>query len=261
LDEMEGGIGKLKRVLLDDELGICEDLEREMEELVGTYYDEWKAVVDDPERQKQFRQFVNTDERRPQVEQITERGQPRPANWAKSFPATHMRKSDIKSPKTQWKWRKMAKLQDLVPSNTGTTSAAVKYGDSQLAIFHVPRKGYFATQQMCPHKRAFVLEHGIVGDDPSSGALYVSCPMHKRNFTLSSGVCLNDDSFSILTFDVRIEDEDVLLLLPDADELDAVIGTSKWMVRQATAALVDKGIEVVGPDKGGCSGTDSKLEW
>ena len=28
---------------------------------------------------------------------------------------------------------------------------------------------------MCPHKRAFVLEHGIIGDDPNSGNLYVSC--------------------------------------------------------------------------------------
>lgn len=31
-----------------------------MDELVGMYFDEWRAVVDDPERQKQFRQFVNT---------------------------------------------------------------------------------------------------------------------------------------------------------------------------------------------------------
>lgn len=45
---------------MDDELGICEDLDREMDALVGTYYDEWKEVVNDPERQKQFRQFVNT---------------------------------------------------------------------------------------------------------------------------------------------------------------------------------------------------------
>jgi hypothetical protein len=28
--------------------------------------------------------------------------------------------------------------------------------------------------QMCPHKRAFVLDHGIVGDD-LDGNLYVSC--------------------------------------------------------------------------------------
>ena len=51
---------RLKRILLDDELKICADLEREMNELVGTYFDEWKTVVEDQERQKQFRQFVNT---------------------------------------------------------------------------------------------------------------------------------------------------------------------------------------------------------
>ena len=50
----------MRKVILDDALGICGDLEREMGELVGTYFDEWKAVVDDPERQKRFRQFVNT---------------------------------------------------------------------------------------------------------------------------------------------------------------------------------------------------------
>lgn len=27
-------------------------------------------------------------------------------------------------------------------------SAAVKYGGSQLAVYHVPRRGYFATQQV-----------------------------------------------------------------------------------------------------------------
>lgn len=51
---------RLKKILLDDELGICPDLEREMDALVGTFYDEWKVVVEDPARQKQFRQFVNT---------------------------------------------------------------------------------------------------------------------------------------------------------------------------------------------------------
>ncbi|KAI0933046.1 hypothetical protein AcW1_000017 [Taiwanofungus camphoratus] len=274
LAEMEGGIEKLKRVLLDDELGICEDLEREMSELVGTYYDEWKAVVDDPERQKQFRQFVNSDERRPQIEQITQRGQPRPADWPKSFPSARLRETDVRVPKTQWKWRKMAKLHDLTPTDVGTTSAAVKYGDSQIAIFHVPRRGFFATQQMCPHKRAFVLEHGIVGDDPNSGALYVSCPMHKRNFTLTSGECLNDDSYSILTFDVRTDEDNILLLLPESDDLDAIIGTSKWMVRQATSELTSmergSGVEIVGPEKEGliaaCGGASStcggnQLEW
>lgn len=51
---------RLKKILLEDELGICSDLEREMDDLVGTFRDEWSVVTNDPERQKQFRQFVNT---------------------------------------------------------------------------------------------------------------------------------------------------------------------------------------------------------
>ena len=112
---------KLRRVILDDELGICDDLEKDMEELVGTYYDEWKAVVDDPERQKQFRQFVNTNERCVPVEQVVERGQPRPADWAKAFPPARLTEDRIGVPKDQWKWRTLANLSDLVPTDAGTT--------------------------------------------------------------------------------------------------------------------------------------------
>ena len=120
--------------------------------------------------------------------------------------------------------------------------------------------------------------------------------MHKRNYTLNSGQCLNDDAYSILTFDVKVSssslspsgspslvtsdsDPDVYVLLPSMDELDALIGTSKWMVRQATAELLDRasggGIEIIGPDGvsmegrdaegvvvgAGCGGVDKKLEW
>ncbi|RPD71067.1 nitrite reductase [Lentinus tigrinus ALCF2SS1-7] len=281
LEGMEGGIEKLRKVVLDDELGICADLEREMDELVGTYFDEWRAVVDDPERQKQFRQFVNTDERVAQTEKITERGQMRPANWSKATLPLVMRESDIAVPKGEWKWRKLATVQDFVPTDSGTTSAAVRYGDSQIAIYHIPKRGYFATQQMCPHRRAFVLDHGIIGDDPKSGSLYVSCPMHKRNFSLTTGECLNDDSYGVVTFDVKTDGDDVLLLLPEPEDLDIVMGTSKWMVRQATAELIDRGatqqstVEIVGPTESveaasgvaveqGCSGSScngEKLDW
>ncbi|KAI0695733.1 nitrite reductase [Cytidiella melzeri] len=249
LEQMDGGIEvrllschSLKQILLDDELGICATLEHEMDVLVGTYFDEWKAVVEDQERQKQFRQFANTNERIPSIEPIVQRGQVRPANWAKSSPEVLFRQEDIPSSRENWKWRQLAKVLDLTPTDTGTTSAAVKYGGSQLAIFHVPRRGYYATQQMCPHKRAFALEHGIIGDEPISSSIYVSCPMHKRNFSLTSGSCLNDDRYSILTFDVKVESENISVLLPDPGELDMVIGTSKWMVKRDTAKAMD-GIE------------------
>jgi nitrite reductase (NAD(P)H) len=60
VEGFEGGLDRLKKIIIDDELGICADLDREMDDLVGTYYDEWKGVVEDPERRKHFRQFVNT---------------------------------------------------------------------------------------------------------------------------------------------------------------------------------------------------------
>ncbi|KAH7909470.1 hypothetical protein BJ138DRAFT_1066987 [Hygrophoropsis aurantiaca] len=279
VEQFEGGIERLKKILLDDELGLCAELEKEMDELVGTYSDEWKAVIKDPARKRQFRQFVNTDERRPQIEVIKERGQQRPADWPKQFPPAKLHPSAIGTPKSEWKWHKLATVHDLTPSDVATTSAAVKYGDSQLAIFHIPNRGYFVTQQMCPHKRAFVLDHGIVGDD-MNGNLYVSCPLHKRNFRLSDGECLNDAEYSIIAFDIKQEGDDLLVLLPEAEELDDVIGTSRWMVKQASAEVAlrggGEGIEIVGVGVGGtdgggesgcaggggsCSGGNPSLDW
>ncbi|KAH0839338.1 hypothetical protein J3R83DRAFT_20 [Lanmaoa asiatica] len=276
VEQFEGGIERLKRILLDDELGICEELEKQMDELVGTYSDEWSEVVKSPERRKQFRQFVNTGERLSSMEIIQERGQQRPADWPKQFPPSKLQASQIATPKSEWQWRKVATVQDLAPSNV-TTSAAVKYGDSQLAIFHVPNKGFFATQQMCPHKRAFVLDHGVVGDN-LNGDVYVSCPLHKRNFRLTDGECLNDTEYSIISFNVKQEGGDLLVLLPESEQLDAVIGTSKWMVRQAATEVVSRGggegIEIATlqdsslPSGGSCGGSgtscstsNSALDW
>jgi nitrite reductase (NAD(P)H) len=52
------------------------------------------------------------------------------------------------TPKDKWTWITVARKADMQVNEEGTSSAAIKYGDSQLAIFHVPRRGYFATQQM-----------------------------------------------------------------------------------------------------------------
>jgi len=42
----------------------------------------------------------------------------------------------------------VAKKGDMALSEHGTTSVAVKYGDTQLAVYHVPKRGFYATQQM-----------------------------------------------------------------------------------------------------------------
>ena len=96
-------------------------------------------------------------------------------------------------------------------------------------------------------------------------------PMHKRNFLLNSGNCLNDDRYSILAFDVKIEDDgsnDISVLLPEPEDLEQVIGTQRWIVRKDTAKVLDgdghdiDGVEVVGPNGGECgSACGGKLDW
>ena len=78
--KLEGGIEYLRKVLIEDSLGICAELEADMAKHVETYECEWKATIDDPERMKRFKTFVNSDRRDPNVVFVKERGQKRPAN-------------------------------------------------------------------------------------------------------------------------------------------------------------------------------------
>jgi nitrite reductase (NADH) large subunit len=59
LDSLEGGLDHLKDVVCDDSLGIADDLEAAMASHVEGYRDEWKAVLDDPEKLSRFVSFVN----------------------------------------------------------------------------------------------------------------------------------------------------------------------------------------------------------
>ncbi|WP_336367678.1 nitrite reductase large subunit NirB [Marinobacter sp. C2H3] len=79
MENLEGGLEYLKQVVLEDSLGIGAELEQHMADLVGTYQCEWKTAVEDPEKRKRFREFVNAPERKDPVQQWTsERGQRRP---------------------------------------------------------------------------------------------------------------------------------------------------------------------------------------
>jgi NAD(P)H-dependent nitrite reductase small subunit len=68
-----------------------------------------------------------------------------------------------------------------------------------VAVFHfTSRNQWFATQNMCPHKRAFVLSRGIIG---SQGDIpKVACPLHKKMFSLETGECLSGDEMSVKVF-------------------------------------------------------------
>ncbi len=86
LNALEGGMDYLKQVLIDDSLGICAELEADMARIVGSYQCEWKATIEDPEKLRRFRPFVNSAASDPSVVFVEERGQPRPATWDEKAP-------------------------------------------------------------------------------------------------------------------------------------------------------------------------------
>jgi nitrite reductase (NADH) large subunit len=80
LEEVDGGVEGVRRVVLEDSLGIAADLDAAMEAHVESYEDEWAAVLDDPEKLRRFGSFVNApDQRDDSLAYVSERGQARPA--------------------------------------------------------------------------------------------------------------------------------------------------------------------------------------
>jgi nitrite reductase (NADH) large subunit len=79
IEAMDGGLDHLRAVIVDDSLGICSDLEAAMESHVAGYADEWRGVLEDPEKLERFVSFVNAPETPdPTITFVSERGQPVP---------------------------------------------------------------------------------------------------------------------------------------------------------------------------------------
>ena len=83
LNKMEGGLSYLHDVIVNDSLGIAEELEKEMAGLIDTYHCEWKKVVEDPALRQQFKPFVNDDRPDDSLAFVDMRGQKCPADWNK----------------------------------------------------------------------------------------------------------------------------------------------------------------------------------
>ncbi|MCA9015966.1 MAG: nitrite reductase small subunit NirD, partial [Planctomycetaceae bacterium] len=228
LEKLEGGIDYLRQVVIEDKLGICDELEAMMQSLVDTYHCEWKEVVNNPEKKRLFQQFVNTGEHQPSIELIPQRGQQRPVDWAPDFiplddlkpleKTNHDENDELNAEPREWV--RVGTVADF-PADSGST---VKYGNSQIAVFNFTRRGeWYACQQMCPHKQALVLSRGLIGDQ--QGIPKVACPLHKKTFSLENGSCLGgEEQYSVNVFQVKVdEQENVYLKLPEEKVLDALL--------------------------------------
>jgi NAD(P)H-dependent nitrite reductase large subunit/NAD(P)H-dependent nitrite reductase small subunit len=252
MGKLEGGLDYLREVIIEDKLGVCDELEERMQGLVDTYTCEWKEVVEDPEKRKLFRQFVNTDETEPAIEFIDQRGQKRPADWPKDGvplyqiknvgqasaeellsqreEAQEATETKRPSPGPQKDWVRVGLLSDF-PKDGGST---IKYGKVQIAVYNFASRGeWYACQNMCPHKNAFVLSRGIIGS--AQGEPKVACPLHKKPFSLKTGESITGEEFSIKVFPVKIEGEDVYLELPPESQLDALLSTELHCISDCDA--------------------------
>lgn len=80
VEEHEGGLDAIRAVVIDDSLGIADDLDAAMAAHVGSYRDEWAATLADPDKLARFASFVNApDAVDDSLAYVAERGQARPA--------------------------------------------------------------------------------------------------------------------------------------------------------------------------------------
>ena len=213
LEELEGGIAALQAILLEDSLGICDQLEADMQQLVAGYRCEWKTVLERPDHRAMFRHFAEDTTPDDGLVFVRERGQKRPADWAPPDPLPP--RNDLPEEST-WTWQKLAAV-DRFPRDGG---AAVRYGRVQIAIYNFSRRGaWFATQALCPHRKDNVLARGLLGDQ--AGEPKVACPLHKKTFSLLTGKGLSDPNYRVRTFPVEIREGEVWVRLPPADALAA----------------------------------------
>ncbi|MFI6879224.1 nitrite reductase large subunit NirB [Streptomyces sp. NPDC050400] len=146
--ERIGGLDHLTSVLIDDSLGICADLEAQLDRHAAAYRDEWQAVLDDPAALARFGTFE---------------GDP-------SF---------------------------LEP---GRGRAAVLPDGTEAALFKATDGTVYAVDARDPFSGADVIAHGIMGT--RDGAPVVASPMHKQEFDLRTGECLDDPSVRLAVHEV-----------------------------------------------------------
>ncbi|GAA3741145.1 nitrite reductase (NADH) large subunit [Spinactinospora alkalitolerans] len=80
IEGVDGGLEHVRSVVVEDSLGIAADLETAMARHIGGYADEWRGVLEDPDKLARFVSFANApDAPDPTITFDTERDQPVPA--------------------------------------------------------------------------------------------------------------------------------------------------------------------------------------
>jgi nitrite reductase (NADH) large subunit len=97
MENLEGGLEYLQQVVIADSLGLGEELEAQMQNVVDTYQCEWKTAIENQQSRKRFRQFVNSEEPDMNIVFVEEREQIRPATESEKEFLIQSQSSDEKN--------------------------------------------------------------------------------------------------------------------------------------------------------------------
>ena len=82
IEHLEGGLDRVREVVVDDSLGLGAELEAEMARHVGGYADEWAETLEDPAKLERFVTFVNAPGHPRPDDRLHHRARPDPADRA-----------------------------------------------------------------------------------------------------------------------------------------------------------------------------------
>src|SRR4051812_44699068 len=105
------------------------------------------------------------------------------------------------------RWQDVCGVDELVDG----TGVCALVGGRQIALFLVADKVY-ALDNFDPGSRANVLSRGLTGDLQNEHV--VASPIYKHHFSLATGRCLEDPTFSVAAYTTRIVEGSVQLEIP-----------------------------------------------
>jgi nitrite reductase (NADH) small subunit len=86
----------------------------------------------------------------------------------------------------------------------------LKVGERSIALYHT-RSGFFASDNQCPHRGGPLGQGDVIGEE-------IVCPWHLWGFDVRSGVCTGNLQVSIVTHEVKIDRDRILVKLAPARE-------------------------------------------
>lgn len=97
-------------------------------------------------------------------------------------------------------WITVCKLDDILPA----TGVCALVEQAHVAIFRpYSNSQLYALSNIDPFADASILSRGIIAEHDNE--LWVASPLKKQRFRLKDGYCLEDASYSIAHYEVRVD--------------------------------------------------------